>query len=86
MSGVKGRSGRKTRYQKIQEGNLEDICTKYIVDNFDMFDDKTKLKISLQIASKAVTQKTDNVTSVHLKEERCSAIADEVQRHFGRLN
>lgn len=53
------KSGRKTRYKKIQEGNLLDICTTWLVNNFDTFDKDTKLKVALEIAKKGIVQKVE---------------------------
>lgn len=62
MAGNKN-SGRKTRYEKIQEGNLLDICTTWLVENFHTFDKDTKIKVSMEIAKKGIVQKVEaNVT------------------------
>lgn len=52
-------SGRKTRYEKIQQGNLLDICTTWLVNNFSTFDKDTKLKVALEIAKKGIVQKVE---------------------------
>lgn len=52
-------SGRKTRYEKIQEGNLLDICTTWLVENFHTFDKETKIKVAMEIAKKGIVQKVD---------------------------
>jgi len=59
MAGIKGKSGRKSRYQEIQEGNLLDICTTWLIDNFKTFDKDTKIKVALEIAKKGIVQKVD---------------------------
>lgn len=52
-------SGRKTRYEKIQEGNLLDICTTWLVQNFSTFDKDMKTKVALEIAKKGIVQKIE---------------------------
>lgn len=52
-------SGRKTRYEKIQEGNLLDICTTWLVQNFSTFDKETKIKVAMEIAKKGIIQKVE---------------------------
>lgn len=60
MAGIKGRSGRKSNYQEIQEGNLLSVCTNWLVNNFDGFDKDTKIKVALEIAKKGVVQKLEH--------------------------
>lgn len=59
MAGIKGKSGRKSRYEEIQQGNLLDICTTWLVNNFSTFDKETKLKVALEIAKKGIVQKVE---------------------------
>lgn len=58
MAGNKN-SGPKTRYEKVQEGNLLDICTVWLVENFHTFDKDVKLKVALEIAKKGIVQKVE---------------------------
>ena len=64
MSGIKGKSGRKSNFAKAQEGKLEDMCTQWLRDNFNEFDESTQIKVALLISSKAVTQKQDITTTL----------------------
>lgn len=59
MAGNKN-SGRKSRYQEIQEGNLLNVCTVWLVNNFDTFDKETKIRVALEIAKKGVVQKLEH--------------------------
>ena len=90
MAGVKGRSGRKTNYQNIQDGNLEKICTEYLVNNFDSFEKVTKIKIAVAIASKAITQKRESsVNPEQLKSQIMDELAKIAQKNIpirGHLN
>ncbi len=62
MAGNKN-SGRKTRYEKIKEGDLLTICTTWLVDNFHTFEPEVKMKVALEIAKKGIVQKVEaNVT------------------------
>lgn len=60
MAGVKGRSGRRTRYQEVKEGNLLAVCTNWLVNNFNTFDKETKIKVALEIAKKGIVQKLEH--------------------------
>lgn len=51
--------GRPSRYKQIQNGNLLDVCTSWLVENFHTFDHNTKLKVALSIAPKGIQQKVD---------------------------
>lgn len=51
--------GRPTRYEQIQNGNLLDICTTWLVNNFNTFDKDMKLKVALEIAKKGIVQKVE---------------------------
>lgn len=53
--GAKG-SGRKSRYEEIQRGNLLQVCTAWLVSHFDTFDKETKIKVALEIAKKGIVQ------------------------------
>jgi len=79
MAGVKGRSGRKSNYSEIQDGNLEKVCVDWILNNFNTFDRATKLKVSLTIASKAVTQKIDFKDKTKLSSDEKSEV-DEMRK------
>lgn len=52
-------SGRKTRYEKVQQGNLLDICTRWLVENFHTFDKPTQVKVAMTIAQKGIVQKVE---------------------------
>lgn len=72
MAGVKGRSGRRTRYQEVKDGNLLSVCTNWIIDNFNGFDHETKVKVALTIAQKGIVQKLEHsgeFTFSHLLKE-----------------
>ena len=69
MAGQKGRSGRKSRYQEVQDGKLEKVCTDWLVQEFDNFDSKTKLKVALTIAPRMVTQKSEVKSEVIERKE-----------------
>lgn len=84
MAGIKGKSGRKSRRTEVQEGRLEKVCTDYLLDNFETFDKQTKLKIALNIASKAVTQKTENTSKVEILEEQASLIHNHIRKLTGQ--
>lgn len=62
MAGVKGRSGRKSKYTELQEGKLEALAANYIHDNFERLEPKTRLKVALQIFLKSMPT-TQNVNS-----------------------
>ncbi len=59
MAGNKN-SGRKTRYEEIQGVKLLDICTDWLVKNFDSFTKDEKLKVVLTIAPKAISDKHEH--------------------------
>lgn len=59
MPGVKGRSGRKTRYEEVKQGNLLAVCTEWLVNNFHTFDKETKIKVAIEIAKKGIVQRID---------------------------
>jgi hypothetical protein len=50
-------SGRRSYFHEVQKGKLEDICIKWLINNFPKFDKETKIKVALEIAKKAVVQK-----------------------------
>lgn len=57
MAGIKGRSGRKSNYKLLHEGNLLEVCTKWLCENFVTFDKETKIRVALEIAKKGIIQK-----------------------------
>lgn len=59
MAGIKGRSGRKSRYEEVKQGNLLEVCTTWLVDNFHTFDKETKIKVAIEIAKKGIVQRID---------------------------
>jgi len=81
MSGIKGRSGRKSRHSEATQGNLEKLCHSYLVDNFESFDRATKLRISLSIASKMVTQKVESTSEVtQITKEQSQLMLNHINR------
>jgi len=61
MAGVKGKSGRKSNYQIARDGNLLDLCNTWLLDNFNSFDTKTKIRVAVEISKRGV-QQNHNVT------------------------
>lgn len=61
------RTGRPSRYMQVQKGNLLDICTEWLIENFNTFDKETKLKVALQIAPKGITQKVETKVEASIK-------------------
>ena len=59
MAGVKGRSGRKSRYHEAQQGRLEKLAIDWVVDSWDKFDLKTKLALAKVIVPKTITEKKE---------------------------
>lgn len=53
------RTGRPSRYMQVQKGNLLDICTLWLIENFNTFDKETKIKVALEIAKKGIVQKVE---------------------------
>lgn len=82
MSGVKGRSGRKSNYVKAKEGNLKDLSIDYLVDNFNSFDQATKLKISLNIASKIMpTTQNVNQNIEEVKKRELDSMTEAIRKY-----
>lgn len=90
MAGKKGRSGRKSRYTEVQEGRLGSVCANWLTENFDKFDEKTKLRIALTIAPKTITEKkdikTDQTVHTHQLERERQLINDVVKEAERCLN
>lgn len=63
------RSGRKSRYEEIQRGNILKIATDWLVKNFDTFDKDTKLKIALVIVPKGITERHEVIGKIERDEE-----------------
>lgn len=62
MAGNKN-SGRKSKVKIAHEGNLLDLCTKWLIDNFYTFDTSTKIRVAMTIAQKGIVQKVEaNIT------------------------
>lgn len=53
------RTGRPSKYMQVQKGNLLDICTEFLIDNFHTFDRETQIRIALTIAPKGITEKRE---------------------------
>lgn len=66
MAGVKGKSGRKARIREVDINVLMDKCTRWLVDNFDSFEQKDKMRVALEISKKIVPQKMDHNVSMKL--------------------
>lgn len=83
MAGVKGKSGRKSRYEETQKGNLEKVCNDYLLANFNEFPPATKQKIALTICSKAVTQKIEskNENTMIAKDEEKEQIQELIRQY-----
>ena len=61
------RNGRPSRYMQVQKGNLLDVCTEWLIDNFHTFDKETKLRVALTIAPKGIQQKQEVVHMGEIK-------------------
>lgn len=74
MSGIKARSGRKSKYYEAREGDVLSICNEWLIENFHSFDHDTKLRVALAISPRGVQQKfehTGNITFIDsLKQSR----------------
>ena len=64
MAGIKGRSGRKSRYEEARSGELRSLCDSWLIDNFDSFDKETKLRVALAISPKGIQQHHEHTGSV----------------------
>lgn len=63
MSG-NSNSGRYNAARDAKKKSLGDMCTSYIQDNWDKFDERTKQKIALTIATRTVADKQEVTASV----------------------
>lgn len=83
MAGVKGRSGRKSRYQELQEGKFQKICIEWLMDNFQKFDDKTKMSVAKDVMLKSmpqfVNQDITATQNIKLTEAENELIANKVR-------
>ena len=90
MAGVKGRSGRKSRHVEIQEGRLTTICRRWLLENFEKFDDEIKLKVALAMALKAEPTKTQIEQHVEISTAQRAEISRELsvayQQSLNRLS
>jgi len=59
MAGNKN-SGRKSRYEEIQKGNILKIATDWLCANFANFSEDNKLKVALAIVPKSITEKHEH--------------------------
>lgn len=85
MTGVKGRSGRKTNFERLAMGRFTEFCTSWLEEHFEEFDLKTKVRIATMIASKAVIQQSNNTVEMNFqvqKDQQERAIADHVRKHI----
>jgi hypothetical protein len=60
MSGVKGKSGPKTNFERFEDGTLLAMTTSYLIANWYKFDDKQKLQIALPVALKGISDKHEH--------------------------
>lgn len=83
MSGIKGRSGRKTRFQELQEGKFNKICIEWLMENFASFDTKTKLSVAKDVMLRSmpqnINQNIDAKQEVKLTEAENELIANKVR-------
>ena len=79
MAGVKGKSGRKTRYHEAKEGDLFKLCTEWIINNFTTFDKATKVRVATEIAKKGIAQ---NITH----KGDFTVVKEELQKAQDRYN
>ncbi len=82
MAGVKGKSGRKSRYQQVKDGNLLEVCTDWLISNFHTFDKDIKIRVALEIAKKGIVQKLEhsgNITWEQLIDD-CNAAEAQYSR------
>ena len=52
-------SGRKSRYEEFKRGNLLQITTNWLCENFNSFTKEEKLRVALTIAPKGVSDKLE---------------------------
>lgn len=91
---VQNKRGRPTNYDLITRGELYKLASDYLLENWQGFDDKTKLKISLQIADKILPQRIESTNLNINKQETSILIAETVREqikqqekdHLNRLN
>lgn len=53
-------SGRKSRYEEIQAGNILKITTAWLCSEFHTFDKDTKIKVALAIVPRGVKQQIEH--------------------------
>lgn len=59
MSGLKGRSGRRSANEERKLTDLADITYDYLVDNFHKFTEDNKIRIALEIQKRIITSKVE---------------------------
>ena len=52
--------GRPSRYEEIQRGNILQITTNWLCENFSSFDKDTKIKVALAIVPRGVKQQVEH--------------------------
>lgn len=60
MSGVKGRSGRRSLKEEWDDHQLLQMCTSWLVRHFESFTKDEKMKVALAIAPKGITEKHEH--------------------------
>lgn len=83
MSGIKGMK-HKNKGHRYKQEELEVMCCNYLRDNFHKLNEANKIKVSLTIASKMVTQKTE--TTAEVKYNQDANTGKEILNHINRLN
>lgn len=64
MAGVKGRSGRKSSIEEFKDKTLLTMTTSWLLANFYKFTKEEKLRVSLAIAPKAISDKVEHSGSI----------------------
>lgn len=82
MAGVKGKSGRKSKYAETDVGKILGMAKRYIIQNWDSFDDKTKIRLSESFINKAMPskQEIESKSEVIHKEDVQQSIYEAVQK------
>ena len=77
MAGVKGRSGRKSLRDEFYIGNLTHITNKWLVENWESFNNEQKFRLAKEMALKTMPIKQDINTeqNVHIDEAQKEEIA-----------
>lgn len=68
MSGIKGKSGRKSTLVEFKDNCILTMTTSWLIENFYKFTPEDKMKVALAIVPKSIVQKVDMKVS-HAAEE-----------------